>query len=94
MSRARKLSLEQVEAAAVDRRNGLSWHKLSRKYKCAINTLRNALAEYSDEFNPIHIVQRSELERQLTATQSELSQAQADIEKIKTILREELKLPF
>ena len=82
MSRARKLSPEQVEAAAVDRRSGLSWHKLSRKYKCAVNTLRNALAEYSDEFNPIRAVQRSELESQLSA-------AQADIEKIKAFLKEQ-----
>ena len=82
MSRARKLSPEQVEQAAVDRRSGLSWHKLSRKYKCAVNTLRNALAEYSDEFNPIRAVQRSELE-------SQLKLAQADIEKIKAFLKEQ-----
>ena len=85
MSRARKLSPEQVAAAAVDRRSGLSWQKLSRKYQCAVNTLRNALAEYSDEFHPIRPVQKSELERQLNTVQS-------DVDNIKKALRKRFNL--
>lgn len=85
MSRARKLSTEQVEQAAIDRRNGMSWHKLSRKYQCAVNTVRNALADYSDEFNPIRPIQRSELETQLNA-------AHCEINKIKKALRKRFNL--
>ena len=85
MSRARKLAPEQVEQAAVDRRNGMSWHKLSVKYKCAVNTLRNALSDYSDEFNPIRHVRRSELE-------SQLAQTQADVAKIKSVLKKRFNL--
>jgi hypothetical protein len=85
MARPRKLTPEQVEKAAHDRRNGMSWHKLRAKYDCAINTIRNALAEYSDEFAPITPKHRSQLETQVTTAHSE-------IEKIKKVLREQLNL--
>lgn len=85
MGRQRKLSLEQVEQAAVDRRAGMSWKRLSEKYKCAVNTVRFALSEYSDEFNPIRPIARSELEAQLAHTQSE-------VEKIKKSLRKRFNL--
>ena len=78
MSRPRKLTIGQVEAAAIDRRSGMSWKQLSLKYKCAVNTLRTALAEYSDEFNPIRPVRRSELE--------------TEIEKIKQALKKRFNL--
>lgn len=80
MPKGRKLSEAQVEQVAIDRRNGYSWKKLSQKYKCAVNTLRSALSDYSDEFNPIRSVRRSELEQELKQTQSE-------IDKIKDVLR-------
>ena len=87
MSRPRKLSPEQVEQAAIDRRSGMSWHKLREKYQCAINTLRNSLAEYSDEFAPIAHTQRSQLIARLTA-------AELEIESIKSTLKEHLNLPL
>lgn len=79
MPRGRKLSPQQIESAAVDRRNGLSWRMLSEKYKVAINTIRYSLAEYSDEFAPTVTMLRPKLENQLNT-------AQADIEKIKEVL--------
>ena len=85
MGRPRKLSPEEVQQAAVDRRNKMSWRELSRKYKCAVNTLRTALSEYSDEFLPIPQIQRSSLEIQLNAAQSEIS-------KIKHVLKTKLNL--
>ena len=94
MARPRKLSPKQVEQIAIDRRSGMSWQKLRVKYKCAVNTLRSALSDYSDEFNPIRSVQRSELEKTLEQTQSDLTKAQSDIDTIKTALCEELGMRF
>lgn len=85
MGRQRKLSPEQVQQAAIDRRKGMSWKNLSLKYKCAVNTVRFALSEYSDEFNPLRPIARSELEVQLAQTQSE-------VEKIKKSLRKRFNL--
>ena len=82
--RPRKLTAEQVEQAAVDRRNGMSWQKLREKYQCAINTLRTALAEYSDEFAPV-IPQCPQLKAEVTTAHSE-------IEKIKKALRKRFNL--
>ena len=87
MPKGRKLSDKQVEQVAIDRRNGYSWKKLSLKYKCAVNTLRSALADYSDEFNPIRSVRRSELEKELKQTKCDLTKAQSEIDKIKDALR-------
>ena len=87
MSRPRKLSPEQVEQVAVDRRNGMSWKKLSVKYHCAINTLRNSLSEYSEEFAPIAHTQRSQLIARLTA-------AEFEIQSIKMKLKEHLNVPL
>ena len=87
MSRPRKLSPEQVEQAAIDRRSGMSWHKLRDKYACAINTLRNSLAEYSDEFAPIALPRRNQLAARLT-------EAEMEIRNIKAALREQLNLPL
>ncbi len=81
MPRGRKLSAEQVQAAAVDRRNGLSWKKLSEKYKCAVNTIRFSLIEYSDEFNPKDPPQRSELVLQLVSTQAKLDKIERALKK-------------
>ena len=81
MPRGRKLSAEQVQAAAVDRRNGLSWKKLSEKYKCAVNTIRFSLIEYSDEFNPKAPPQRSELVLQLVSTQAKLDKIEKALKK-------------
>ena len=53
MARPRKLTTEQIKQAAVDRRNGMFWRELSNKYDCAVNTIRFALSDYSDEFNPM-----------------------------------------
>lgn len=80
MPRGRKLKPEQIQQAAVDRRNGMSWRGLSEKYKVAINTIRYSLAEYSDEFAPTVTMLRPQLENQLNT-------AQSDIEKIKEVLR-------
>lgn len=80
MPRPRKLSPKQVEHAAADRRAGLSWSQLSIKYKCAINTIRTALCEYSDEFLPKGRENRLTLEMQV-------SNAIAEIDRIKKVLR-------
>ncbi|MDE0555820.1 MAG: hypothetical protein OXI24_16505 [Candidatus Poribacteria bacterium] len=85
MARPRKLSPEQVQQAAVDRRNGMTWDELRVKYECAINTVRSALAEYSDEFNPIAAPKRIKLERQLQDTQSK-------VDKIEKLLRKRFNL--
>lgn len=85
MPRGRKLSTEQIQQAAVDRRNGMTWRELKEKYRVAINTLRSTLAEYSDEFSPIDPPQRSELERQLQSTQ-------AEVDKIKSALKKRFNL--
>ena len=92
MSRPRKLTPEQVAEAAVDRRNGMSWSQLRKKYKCATNTLRNALYEYSDEFNPIRPVLRSELEAKLETAQTDIEQIKTTLDKIKTALCERFDL--
>lgn len=85
MGRPRKLNLEQIQHAALDRQNGMSWQKLSKKYKCAVNTIRTALAAYSEEFVPIPSAQKASLKNQL-------SNAQSDIEKIKTALKKRFNL--
>ena len=85
MGRARKLSSEQVQAAAVDRRNGMSWKQLSEQNNCAINTIRFSLAAYSDEFNPMSPPKRSDLERQLKTVQS-------NMDKIKSALKKRFNL--
>ena len=85
MPRGRKLKTEQIQQAAVDRRNGMTWQALHKKYGVAINTLRATLAEYSDEFSPIDPPQRSELERQLQNTQ-------AEVENIKKALKKRFNL--
>lgn len=85
MGRARKLTIEQVQQAAVDRRNGMSWRDLSEKYQCAVNTVRFALADYSDEFTPLPPIERASLESQLQAMQSEF-------EKLKAALRKRFNL--
>ena len=85
MGRSRKLSPEAVQHAAVDRRNGMSWEALSQKYKCAVNTVRFALSEYSDEFVPVTPQMRLELETKLDAALSE-------IEKLKRVLKEQFNL--
>ena len=85
MSRPRKLTLSQVRRAAADRRSGMTWYNLSRKYKCAINTLRNSLSKYSDEFVPASPELRSCLENRLKATE-------ADLSKIKAVLKKRFNL--
>jgi len=72
MGRGRKLTPEVVQQVAVDRRNGMSWRELSKKYDCAVNTVRTALFEYSDEFSPIPLIDRPSLESQLQETQATL----------------------
>ena len=79
------MSIEQIQHAAVDRRNGMTWKALHQKYKVAINTLRATLAEYSDEFSPIDPPQRRELENQLKG-------AYTEIEKIKEALKKRFNL--
>lgn len=81
MPRGRKLTTEQVQQAAVDRRNGMSWRELSEKYECAVNTIRFALSDYSDEFNPLPPIQRSSLENQFHAMQSEFEKLKAALKK-------------
>ena len=85
MSRPRRLSPEEVQQAAADRRSGMTWHALKDKYQCAVNTLRDALARYSDEFLPARPTQRSELE-------AELKLAHAEIDKIKSALKKRFNL--
>lgn len=81
MGRAHKLSREEVQQAAVDRRNGMSWRELSEKYKCAVNTIRFALADYSDEFKPMPPIQRASLESQLTEVQSKMERLERALKK-------------
>jgi len=85
MPRGRKLSIHQIERAAVDRRNGMSWRQLSKKYKVVINTMRATLAEYSDEFLPQSRPTRVSLETQV-------SDAHTEIEKIKKALKKRFNL--
>lgn len=85
MPRPRKLTTEQIKQAAADRRSGMTWRELREKYACAVNTLRDSLAKYSDEFIPTPPPQRSELKNDITAAQSE-------IEKIKVALRKRFNL--
>ena len=85
MGRPHKLSSAAVQQASVDRRNGMTWHALSVKYDCAINTIRDALMRYSDEFNPTDPTQRSELSRRLDDTESKL-------EKIEKVLKKRFNL--
>ena len=58
MPRGRKLTTEQIQEAACDRRNGMTWKALSKKYRVAVNTIRFTLSEYSDEFN--HLLNNSQ----------------------------------
>ncbi|MXV78464.1 hypothetical protein F4X73_15035 [Candidatus Poribacteria bacterium] len=71
MPRGRKLTTEQIQQAAADRRNGMTWKALSIKYKVAVNTIRYSLAEYSDEFAPTVTMLRPQLENQLNTARSE-----------------------
>ena len=79
--RPRKLSVEQVQHAALDRQQGMSWRELSKKYVCSINTLRTALLEYSDEFTPIPLIERSSLETQLKEVQVRLDRITTALKK-------------
>lgn len=81
MGRPLKLTTACVQQAAVDRRNGMTWEALSIKYDCAINTIRDALLRYSDEFNPSDPTQRSELSRRLDVTESKLEQIEKALKK-------------
>lgn len=92
MSRPRKLTPEQVSAAAADRRNGMSWRELREKYQCATNTVRQALYEYSDEFDPIHPVRRSELESQLKTAQDDIEHLTTTLDAIKSALKKRFNL--
>lgn len=85
MGRPRKFTEKQLQRAADDRRAGMSWQKLSQKYKCAINTIRTALAEYSNEFLPDPAPIPSHFESQLQG-------AITDITKIKKALQERFNL--
>lgn len=82
MSRPKKMTPQEVKQAAADRRNGMTWEQLKLKYNCAVNTLRTALADYSDEFVPAH---RAELHTQL-------KHAHAEIQKIKNALKTQFNL--
>lgn len=73
MPRGRKLSPKQIERAAQDRRNGMSWTQLSKKYKVVINTIRSTLSEYSDEFAPKSTRPRAKLDVRLTAAETEIA---------------------
>ena len=86
MPRGRKLSIKQIERAAIDRRNGMSWSKLSKKYKVVINTMRFTLAEYSDEFAPNP--RPSHPPEQKTG----LAEVQMEVEKIKKALKKRFNL--
>lgn len=79
--RPRKLSPEQVQHAALDRQQGMSWRELSKKYGCAINTLRAALLKYSDEFTPIPLIERASLETQLKEVQARLDKISKALKK-------------
>lgn len=81
LGRPNKLSISEVEHAALDRRNGMSWKALSQKYKCATNTLRTALAAYSDEFKTIPPIDVVSLVRELKETQNELNRIKAALKK-------------
>ena len=85
LGRPNKLSIREVEHAALDRRNGMSWKGLSQKYQCATNTLRTALAAYSDEFKIPPPVDVLSLVRELKETQNELN-------KIKKVLKKRFNL--
>lgn len=80
MARPRKLSPEQVEQVAIDRRKGMSWQKLREKYQCAINTLRKSLAEYSDEFAPIEHPRRNQLAARMSEAENEIRNIKATLE--------------
>lgn len=79
--RPRKFTTVEVQAAAADRRSGMTWEALSVKYKCAVNTIRESLYRYSDEFCPNDPPQRSELSRQLHAVQSRLDKIEKALKK-------------
>ena len=81
MARQRKLTLIQIEQAAQDKRQGMSWKGLSLKYHVAINTIRKALSEYSREFTPINRLKRSELEERLRQAESEIHKIKAQLKK-------------
>lgn len=81
LGRPKKLSINEVEHAALDRRKGMSWKALSIKYKCATNTLRTALLEYSDEFKIVKPVDVLSLVRELKETQNELNKIKAALKK-------------
>lgn len=84
MPRGRKLSPKQIEQAAVDRRNGMSWSRLSKKYKVVINTIRSTLAEYSDEFAPKPTPPAKE--------KTGLAEVVIEVEKIKKALKKRFNL--
>lgn len=79
--RPRKLTKAEVQQAAADRRAGMTWAALRSKYKCAVNTLRSALAEYSDEFLPFLPAQRSDLVSQLMSTQAKIERIEKALKK-------------
>lgn len=81
MARPRKLTPLQLEKAARDKRKGMTWKALSIKYKCAINTLRSSLSEYSNEFIPFDTIKKSELEKRLIATERTLNNIKRKLKK-------------
>ena len=85
MSRPRRFTPQEVKQVAADRRSGMTLEQLKEKYNCAVNTIRTALAEYSDEFLPVRPTQRAELE-------SQLKHAHSEIDKIKSALKKRFNL--
>lgn len=81
LGRPHKLSVLEVEHAALDRRNGMSWKALGQKYKCSKNTVRTALLEYSDEFKSIKPVDVLSLVNELKETQNELNKIKSALKK-------------
>ena len=81
MSRPRRFSEQEVKQVAADRRSGMTWEQLKQKYQCAVNTIRTALAEYSDEFVPTRPTQRAELKRELKQLQSEMASVKSALKK-------------
>lgn len=81
MGRPRKMTRTEVEEAAVDRRKGMTWNALSVKYNCAINTLRDSLSRYSDEFNPSTPAQKAEIARRLEGIEAKLDKIEKALRK-------------
>lgn len=84
MGRPCKFTEKELKRSADDRRAGMSWQKLSRKYQCVINTIRTALAEYSNEFLPVPAT--------ISHSESQMNNAVTDISKIKKALQERFGL--